>query len=79
MKKYITYFIFTLFLTLLCLLPNSVLAAWVPIQGDIQYVDGNGDPYSGAVLKAYKSGTTTNISLATDRDWETNTIELKIM
>lgn len=31
-----------------------------------QYVDGNGDPYSGAVLKAYAKGTTTNISMATD-------------
>jgi len=41
--------------------------AWNPIAKTApQYVDTNGDPYSGAVLKAYKSGTSTNISLATD-------------
>lgn len=31
-----------------------------------QYMDGSGDPYSGAVLKAYAAGTATNISMATD-------------
>lgn len=31
-----------------------------------QYVDSNGDPYSGAVLKAYADGTSTVISMATD-------------
>ena len=31
-----------------------------------QYMDGSGDPYSGAVLKAYEDGTTTNINMATD-------------
>lgn len=31
-----------------------------------QYVDGNGDPYSGAVLKAYEAGTSTVISIAAD-------------
>lgn len=31
-----------------------------------QYVDSNGDTYSGAVLKAYADGTSTNISMATD-------------
>ncbi len=41
--------------------------AWTPIDLNVpQYVDANGDPYSGAVLKAYAAGTTTNISLATD-------------
>lgn len=40
---------------------------WFPISGTgVQYVDTNGDPYSGAVLKAYSSGTTTNINMATD-------------
>lgn len=31
-----------------------------------QYVDLNGDPYSGAVLKAYKENTSTPINFATD-------------
>lgn len=31
-----------------------------------QYVDVNGDPYSGAVLKPYRAGTTTNIVFAND-------------
>lgn len=41
--------------------------AWIPIAKTTpQYVDSNGNPYSGAVLKAYASGTTTPISMATD-------------
>lgn len=41
--------------------------AWDPISRTVpQFVDANGDPYSGAVLKFYASGTSTNISLATD-------------
>lgn len=41
--------------------------AWNPIALTVpQYEDANGDPYSGAVLKAYDAGTTTNINLATD-------------
>lgn len=43
--------------------------AWTPIDLIVpQYVDVNGNPYSGAVLKAYAAGTTTNISMATDSD-----------
>jgi hypothetical protein len=41
--------------------------AWLPIAQTVpQYVDGNGDPYSGAVLKFYEDGTTTNTNMATD-------------
>jgi len=41
--------------------------AWFPISHTTpQYVDTNGDPYSGAVLKAYAAGTSTNINMATD-------------
>ncbi len=41
--------------------------AWNPISGTMpQYLDSNGDPYSGAVLKAYSAGTTTNITMAID-------------
>lgn len=41
--------------------------AWTPIQLTVpQYVDTNGNPYSGAVLKAYSAGTSTNTSMATD-------------
>lgn len=43
------------------------MAVWVPISGTVpQYVDANGDPYSGAVLKFYSAGTSSAISLATD-------------
>lgn len=39
---------------------------WTPIANTVpQYEDSNGDPYSGAVLKAYASGTTTPITMAT--------------
>lgn len=31
-----------------------------------QYMDDNGDPYVGAVLKAYRAGTTTNIVFSVD-------------
>jgi len=41
--------------------------AWFPISKvPIQFVDSNGDPYSGAVLKFSSAGTTSNISIATD-------------
>ena len=41
--------------------------AWLPISWTVpQYLDSNGDPYSGAVLKFYQDGTTTNTNMATD-------------
>ena len=41
--------------------------SYLPISKIVpQYVDSSGIPYSGAVLKAYEPGTTTNISMATD-------------
>ena len=41
--------------------------SWQPISLFVpQFVDTNGDPASGYVLKAYADGTTTNISFATD-------------
>lgn len=40
---------------------------WYPLARTIpQYVDLNGDPYSGAVLKAYEAGTSTPADFATD-------------
>lgn len=40
--------------------------AWLPISNTaLQYVDTNGDPYSGAVLKFYEAGTSTNIPVST--------------
>lgn len=40
--------------------------AYLPISKTfIQYSDLNGDPYSGAVLKAYESGTSTVLPMAT--------------
>lgn len=40
--------------------------AWLPISNTvIQYVDANGDPYSGAVLKFYQAGTSTNTPVST--------------
>lgn len=40
--------------------------AWLPISLTVpQYMNGS-SPYSGAVLKAYQSGTSTNIPFATD-------------
>lgn len=39
---------------------------WAPISKKVpQEVDSNGDPYSGAVYKAYSAGTASNISMAT--------------
>lgn len=39
---------------------------WAPISKVVpQWVDTNGNPYSGAVLKAYSAGTATNIPMAT--------------
>ena len=41
--------------------------AWLPISQTVpQYVDLNGDPAVGYVLKFYAAGTTTNINLVTD-------------
>lgn len=41
--------------------------AYLPISKLVpQFVDSNGDPYSGAVLKAYEAGTSTVLSMATD-------------
>jgi hypothetical protein len=41
--------------------------AWFPLSNTIpQYEDANGNPYSGAVLKAYTAGTSTPITMATD-------------
>lgn len=40
--------------------------AWLPTSNTpIQYMDENGVPYSGAVLKFYAAGTSTNIAVAT--------------
>lgn len=42
--------------------------AWLPVSNTvIQYVDTNGNPYSGAVLKLYAAGTSTNIPVATSQ------------
>lgn len=42
--------------------------AWLPISNTVlQYVDVNGVPYSGAVLKFYAAGTSTNIPVATSQ------------
>src|SRR3990167_9307644 len=41
--------------------------AYAPISLIVpQYVNANGDPYSGAVLKAYNAATSTNVAMATD-------------
>jgi len=41
--------------------------SWYPISKTVpQYVDSNGDPYSGAVIKAYQAGTSTPTNFATD-------------
>ena len=40
---------------------------WLSISAvPVPYVDANGDAYSGAVLKFYSNGTSSNINLATD-------------
>lgn len=40
---------------------------WLALStSPVQYVDSAGAPYSGAVLKAYSSGTTTNINFSID-------------
>ena len=42
------------------------MTIWQPISKTVtQYVDTNGNPYSGAVLKAYLAGTTTVTNIAT--------------
>src|SRR6056297_513841 len=41
--------------------------AWTPIsRAVIQYMDSNGNPASGYVLKAYADGTSTAVNFATD-------------
>lgn len=46
--------------------------AWLPIAYTVpQYLDSNGDPASGYVLKAYQVGTTTNIPFATTNEGTT--------
>jgi len=43
--------------------------AWLPVSNvPIQYVNDSGVPYSGAVLKFYQAGTSTNIAVATEQD-----------
>jgi len=42
--------------------------AWAVMADVMQWVDGNGDPASGYIIKAYEPGTTTPISIATDRN-----------
>jgi len=43
------------------------MTAYYPISFTVpQYEDENGSPYSGAVLKAYRAGTSTPISMSTD-------------
>lgn len=40
---------------------------WKPTsRTPLQYVDSNGDPYSGAVLKFYEDGTSTTLTAASD-------------
>lgn len=41
-------------------------------------MDGNGDPYSGAVLKAYQVGTTTNIPFATTNEGTTTVTSIAL-
>lgn len=42
--------------------------AWLPTSNiPIQYMDENGVPYSGAVLKFYAAGTSTNIAVSTSQ------------
>ncbi len=55
------------------------MTTYFPISNTVpQYVDPNGNPYSGAVLKAYEDTTTTPIQMATDYTGATlvNTITL---
>lgn len=43
------------------------MPSYAPISNTLpQYCDNNGDPYSGAVLKAYEAGTSTVLQMATD-------------
>lgn len=42
--------------------------AWTVMYDVMQWVDANGDPASGYVLKAYLPGTTTPTSIAIDKD-----------
>jgi hypothetical protein len=42
------------------------MATWTQMQIQQQWLDDNGDPASGYVLKAYDSGTLDNISIAID-------------
>jgi hypothetical protein len=42
--------------------------AWTVMYDVMQWVDANGDPASGYVIKAYEPGTTTPISIAIDKN-----------
>lgn len=44
------------------------MMAWTVMYDVMQWVDANGDPASGYVLKAYLPGTTTPTSIAIDKD-----------
>ncbi len=51
--------------------------AWTPIAAFVpQWVDSNGVPYSGAVLKAYQEGTSANTNLATDNTGGTTATDI---
>jgi len=53
--------------------------AYLPISRNlIQYVDGSGVPYSGAVLKAYKAGTATNLPMATSTAGTTTATSIEL-
>jgi hypothetical protein len=48
------------------------MTTWQPIAKTVtQYVDTSGNPYSGAVLKAYLAGTTTVTNIATSSSGST--------
>jgi len=50
---------------------------WYPIANlPPQYSNTSGDPYSGAVLKAYRAGTSINIAMATDYTGATTSASL---
>ena len=53
--------------------------SWQPISlTPPQFFDTNGDPASGYILKAYKSGTTTNTSFATDSTGDTTATSIAL-
>lgn len=55
------------------------MTTYYPIAYTVpQYEDANGNPYSGAVLKAYRAGTTTNIPFATGSDGVTTATSIAL-